>query len=119
MGCVVCEDLERAFKTMQKEYLEACSAAYYRVSRKFAAYKNVDMERARNELEEHRLACVSALNDSALSAGSSSTAPHAAGNAPRQSPSKRQPGLLVKAPAAREPSKVNADFGRRETAFSS
>ncbi len=119
MGCVVCENLERVFKTKQKEYIEACSAAYYRVSRKFAAYKNVDMERARNELEEHRLVCVSALKDSASSAAGSSAVPHAAGNAPGTSPSKSHAVRLIKAQAAHEPMQVKADYGRREPAFSS
>jgi len=38
----------------------------YRVSTKLAAYKNVDMERAKNELEEHQLVCASAVKVSAL-----------------------------------------------------
>lgn len=66
MGCIVCENLEHTFEIRQREYNEARSSAYYRVSRKFAAYKNVDMERARNELEEHRLVCASALKVSAF-----------------------------------------------------
>jgi hypothetical protein len=41
-------------------YVEALSAAYYRVSTELAAHKNVDMERAKSDLEEHRLVCVSA-----------------------------------------------------------
>jgi len=40
-------------------YIQALSAAYYRVSTELAAYKNVDMERAKSDLEEHRLVCVS------------------------------------------------------------
>ncbi|MGA2335912.1 MAG: hypothetical protein WA383_00100 [Terriglobales bacterium] len=41
-------------------YIEALSAAYYRVSTELAACKNVDMERAKSDLEEHRLLCLSA-----------------------------------------------------------
>ena len=60
MGCLICRDLERAFKARHSEYIGARSAASYRVSTQLAAYKNVDMERAKNELEEHQLVCVSA-----------------------------------------------------------
>ena len=67
MSCPVCRDLERAFEASQSEYIEACEAAYYRVSKKLAASKNVDSERARNELEEHRLACASFVRETALS----------------------------------------------------
>ncbi len=87
MGCFVCENLERIFKTKQQEYIEACSTAYYRVSTKLAAYKNVDMERARNEFEEHQRVCVSALNNSAFSAGRSAV-PHTAARSSWRSSSK-------------------------------
>jgi hypothetical protein len=66
MSCPICRDLERAFEATHSEYIEARHGAYYRVSMKFAAYKNVDMERARNELEEHRMACASAVKETAL-----------------------------------------------------
>jgi hypothetical protein len=66
MGCLICRDLERAFKARHSEYLGARSAVSYRVSTKLAAYKNVDMERAKNELEEHQLVCASAVKVSAL-----------------------------------------------------
>jgi hypothetical protein len=52
-------DLEQAFESRLRQYIEARSAAYYRVSTELAASKNVDMERARNDLEEHQLVCVS------------------------------------------------------------
>jgi hypothetical protein len=45
---------------------QAHSSAYFRVSRKLAALKNVDMERAKNDLEEHQLVCVSVVNKSTL-----------------------------------------------------
>lgn len=57
MVCSICRDLEMAYQTALDEYIEACSSACYRVSRKLAAQKNVDMERARYELEEHRMVC--------------------------------------------------------------
>ena len=40
----------------------ARSSACYRVTTEFAAQKNVDMERARYELEEHQLVCVALVN---------------------------------------------------------
>ena len=60
MECSICRNLARAFEAGVSEYIEARSSACYQVSRRFAAKKNVDMERARYELEEHRLVCVSA-----------------------------------------------------------
>jgi len=60
MDCSICNDLERAFESKRSKYIEARSAAYYRVSTELAANKNVDMERARNDFEEHQLVCVSA-----------------------------------------------------------
>jgi hypothetical protein len=59
MDCPICRDLERAFAATQGEYVEARLSACYRVCRKFAARMNVDMERAKYELEEHRCVCVS------------------------------------------------------------
>jgi hypothetical protein len=59
MDCLKCMELEQAFESRLSEYIGARSAAYYRVSTEVAARKNVDMERARNDLEEHRLVCVS------------------------------------------------------------
>ena len=61
MDCLVCKDLERAFESRLSKYLEARSAEYYRVSTELAAQKNVDMERAKSDLEEHQLVCVPPL----------------------------------------------------------
>ena len=60
MNCLICEGLERAYDAAFTEYVEAHSSAWFSVSSKVAAHKNVDMERTRYELEEHRLVCVSA-----------------------------------------------------------
>jgi Zn-dependent peptidase ImmA (M78 family) len=60
MNCLVCKDLKRALESRRSKYIEARSAAYYRVSTELAAYKNVDMERAKSDLEEHQLVCVTA-----------------------------------------------------------
>jgi len=58
MDCSQCKSLEEALEASLSNYKEARSAAYYRVSTELAAKKNVDMERSRNDLEEHRLICV-------------------------------------------------------------
>ena len=60
MDCLNCKNLEEAFESRLSKYIEARSAAYYQVSTELAAKKYVDMERARNDLEEHQLICVSA-----------------------------------------------------------
>jgi hypothetical protein len=57
MGCLICKDLERTLDFRRSKYFEARSAAYYRVSTELAASKNVDMERAKSALDEHRLVC--------------------------------------------------------------
>jgi hypothetical protein len=60
MDCLVCKDLERTLDFRRRKYFEARSAPYYQVSTELAAQKNVDMERAKSDLEEHQLTCVSA-----------------------------------------------------------
>jgi hypothetical protein len=66
MGCSICRNLEQAFEAGLSEYIEARSSAGYQVSKRHAAEMNVDMERARYELEEHRLLCVSVVRALAL-----------------------------------------------------
>jgi hypothetical protein len=61
MHCPICRDLERAYEAGLGEYIEARTSACFRVCTESAARKNVDMERARYELEEHRFMCVSAV----------------------------------------------------------
>jgi hypothetical protein len=62
MECPICRDLERAYDVELREYIEACSSAFYQISNKFAAAKHVDMERALYGLEEHRLLCAFAAS---------------------------------------------------------
>ena len=57
MGCPICSTLEKAFEAGQSEYIKALCAPYHQVCKRFAAYKNVELERARIELEEHRMMC--------------------------------------------------------------
>ena len=59
MNCLICQDLERAYEAAFSEYVEARSSAWFSVSSDVAAHRNVDMERTRYDLEEHRLVCVS------------------------------------------------------------
>jgi hypothetical protein len=61
MECPICRDLERAYQAGLSEYIEARSSACFQVSKWHAALKNVDMERAKSDLEEHRLVCVFAI----------------------------------------------------------
>lgn len=59
MNCLICHDLERAYDAAFSEYIEARSSAWFSVSSDVAAHRNVDLERTRYDLEEHRLVCVS------------------------------------------------------------
>ena len=68
MRCLLCKNLESAFEARRREYVEASSLAYYSVSKKFAAYMNVEMERALNELQDHRSICLSAMNEPSYTA---------------------------------------------------
>jgi hypothetical protein len=61
MDCPICRNLQQAYDFGLREYTEARSSACFLVSKKFAAVKNVDMERARFELAEHRTRCVFAV----------------------------------------------------------
>ena len=58
MECPICIDLARAFDAALSEYIEALSSACYQVSKRFAAKKKVDMERAKYAMEEHQCVCV-------------------------------------------------------------
>ena len=58
MSCLVCKRLERTFEGWNSEYLRARSSLYFSVSTRLVAYDNVEMERARSELQMHRSVCV-------------------------------------------------------------
>ena len=57
MNCLECAALDRTLKAALAEYIEARSAAFYRVSTERAAMKQVDMERAKTSVQEHGLVC--------------------------------------------------------------
>jgi len=54
--CPICENLEAAVGQGLAN-TRSRSAQHYRVSTELVACKNVEMERAKSELEEHRLVC--------------------------------------------------------------
>jgi hypothetical protein len=56
-GCLECENLTRTFESRATKYLAARSAVLYRITTEFAARQQVDMERAKNDMEEHLLVC--------------------------------------------------------------
>jgi hypothetical protein len=58
MSCSTCTNLERAYIARQGEFIEACASASYKVCTRLAAQKNVEMERARQEMEDHRSVCL-------------------------------------------------------------
>lgn len=58
MSCQICRNLQRDYEDKLGEYIAARSSASFGMSKKLAAQKNVEMERARYELEEHRILCV-------------------------------------------------------------
>jgi len=60
MACLICRNLGRTLDFRRSKYFEARSAPYYQVSTELAAQKNVDMKRAKSDLEEHQLVCASA-----------------------------------------------------------
>jgi len=57
MGCPICRDMERAIECRHAEYVEARFTAYFRFCTKLAARRMVELERAKNELVEHRQVC--------------------------------------------------------------
>jgi hypothetical protein len=62
MDCVKCRELKRVFELRLTQYVEARASAYYRVSTDLAARRNVDMERSKNDWEEHQMVCASVLH---------------------------------------------------------
>ena len=56
-NCPECESLKQVFESKLTGYLAARSAVLYLISTEFAAKQQVDMERARNDMEEHLSIC--------------------------------------------------------------
>jgi hypothetical protein len=59
MDCLTCRNLYRMVDRARAEYAEARSAAFYTISTEIAAKRQVDMERAKTDLREHRSVCSS------------------------------------------------------------
>lgn len=57
MNCLQCDHLIRTFQLRLAGYVKARAEPFYGVSTELAAKKQVDMERANTDLEEHRLIC--------------------------------------------------------------
>jgi hypothetical protein len=55
-----CESLNQVFESKLNGYLAARSAVLYQISTEFAAKQQVDMERAKSDMEEHLSSCSSA-----------------------------------------------------------
>jgi len=66
MNCSQCQELHRTFERTQASYVEALSAAFYRISTEIAARKHVAMVRAENDLQEHQSVCPWALVSESL-----------------------------------------------------
>ena len=61
VDCPICKDLDRALNLTLASYMAARTAAYYRVCTDIAAKREVDVERAKIDLQEHQIACASAI----------------------------------------------------------
>jgi hypothetical protein len=61
MNCPICTNLKRVYEAGLVEYIRARSSVSFRICTELAARKNVDMERARYALEEHRRLCLTAI----------------------------------------------------------
>jgi hypothetical protein len=79
MDCLLCKDLDRVLTSTLDGYMAARSSAFYRVCTELAAKKEVDMERAKTALEEHRLVCpfvvMAGAGDSARSTSAAGLTP--------------------------------------------
>jgi hypothetical protein len=61
VDCLECKNLDRTLKLTLASYMAAQSAPFYRICTEIAAKKEVDMERAKTALQEHRLVCPFAI----------------------------------------------------------
>jgi hypothetical protein len=60
-NCPESENLNRVYESKLTKYLPARSALLYRISTEFATKQQVDMERAKSDMEEHLLICPSVM----------------------------------------------------------
>jgi hypothetical protein len=60
----MCQDFERALEDRTSEYHEACSNNLYRyISSRFVAFRDIEMDRAKSDLQMHRSVCATVLAD--------------------------------------------------------
>lgn len=57
MDCPACETLKRTYETWRSKYNAARAGSYYRICTKLVASIYVEMERAKNDLEDHGRRC--------------------------------------------------------------
>ncbi len=57
MNCSECRDLYRVLERRNARYVEARSAAFFKISPRLAARKHVDVQRALSDLQEHQAEC--------------------------------------------------------------
>jgi len=62
MECTQCKDLNQALEAAQSKYIAARFSAFYRVSTDIAANRQVDMERAKTDRDEHCSVCPSVVS---------------------------------------------------------
>jgi hypothetical protein len=58
MNCMVCKDLSRVLESADMDYRVALAAPFYLVSTEIAAKMQVDMERAKIAVSEHKSSCL-------------------------------------------------------------
>lgn len=63
MRCSVCMDLERVLESRNVECVKVLSGPYCHFSDRFMAYGNMEMERAKSDLDRHRSVCISAIRE--------------------------------------------------------
>ncbi|MGA2101577.1 MAG: hypothetical protein ABSG34_10765 [Candidatus Sulfotelmatobacter sp.] len=57
MNCSECRDLYRVLERRNARYVEARTAAFFKISPRLAARKHVDLQRAMSDLQEHQAEC--------------------------------------------------------------
>lgn len=57
MDCLLCKELSRLVDRSSSEYRDSRSSSFYQVSTEIAAMRQVEMERAKTNLQEHQLIC--------------------------------------------------------------
>lgn len=74
MNCPECRGLYRIFEQKRALYLEARSAAFFQISTKIAVRRDVGLQRALGDLQEHQAACPWAIVAQVMVANRSRTA---------------------------------------------